>query len=437
MGIFSAAATAHRARRRFFSLFRRAVPEPLADLALAETITADEVQVLDALANGTSRNYHFPARLEREFVRYMRLSSFAARLSLSLLTIALFASAPVWTPLLRFSAEQTENLMLFMEFGLIVPLFAALGLMLLRWPAESWIEWLLIGAFVIEAACIEFIRYHSEGAGLLIPPSLGIVVPVAVLTLARLSSGQSMILILSYTVIMLLGQYAAQGAMAVRDAGTWLFESMLLLVVLLSTVWARLSYRRQWAARVLLSLMAYRDSLTGLSNRRAFEEHYELAIGALGRGRTQKQLFALIDLDHFKKVNDRYGHEYGDGVLAEIGLVLSHSARRAMDMAARLGGEEFALLLYGCDAAAGRKRMEELVAAFSALGIEHQENESGVITCSVGAVIVGPHHSLSEAYRAADALLYQAKRTGRNRYYLEDLSGERKAADVELIGNPT
>ncbi len=425
--------------RRPFSLFRDAGKlEPLADFALAESISADEVQILDAIAKAETRQYRFPPRLEHEFQQHMRLASRTARLSVTLLTLAMFVSAPLWSPLLNFTTPETHILMLFVELAVMGPLFALLTFTILRWPAAEGTEWLMVAVFIAEAACIEVVRYYSEIAELIIPPSIGIAVPVAVMTLTRLSVGRCLIMVATYFTVMLGIQYAAQGYMTARDSGTWMFEIILLLVVFLSTVWNRLSFRRQWAARVLLSLMAYRDSLTGLPNRRAFEEHYERASRALTRGRTQRLLFALIDLDHFKKINDRYGHEYGDGVLAEVGLVLAHSARRSMDMSARLGGEEFALLLYGCELEAARKRMAELVAAFEALGIEHQDNAGGLVTCSVGAVIVSPTQALSDAYRAADALLYQAKRAGRNQFRIEDISQSAEAdGEGEAIGNPT
>lgn len=431
-----------RARRSFLGLTRESAKDKsLADFELAESISADEIQILDIVAKGTTRAYRFMPRLEREFQQFMRQTSRMARLSIALLTLLCFASAPLWTPLLHFRTPQTTDLMLVIELVIMAPLFALVAFAVARWPTASLTEWFLIAAFVAEIACVEIVRYYSEVAGLLIPPSIAVVIPVAVLALTRISVGRSLIVILAYVATMLGIQWAAQEHLTARNAGTWMFEVLLLMVVFLSTVWNRLSFRRKWAAGLLLSLMAYRDSLTGLPNRRAFEDHYERAVRALSRGRTQRQLFALIDLDHFKKLNDRYGHEYGDGVLAEIGLVLAGNARRSLDMATRLGGEEFALLLYGCDAEAARQRLDELVRSVGELGIEHQDNETGHLTCSVGAVVVAPNCPLSEAYRAADALLYRAKREGRNRYFLEDLSGVAMTDPVVepdlLVGNPT
>src|SRR5204863_116883 len=81
--------------------------------------------------------------------------------------------------------------------------------------------------------------------------------------------------------------------------------------------------------------LASTDSMTGLPNRAAFEAHYQ-RFAALTQRRRGSSVLALVDLDHFKKVNDRYGHQYGDGVLVEFALVLSEFARRPGDAAARL-----------------------------------------------------------------------------------------------------
>ncbi len=389
----------------------------------SESLTAEEVQALDAIATASTRDYRFPSRLEAQFQEYVRLSSRMARISVTVLTLTMFLTAPLWTPLLGFDPEGTVRFMLFVELVLMVPLFAVVTLTLWWRPAGEVTEWLLIMAFIAEVACLEAVRYLSEQHGLFLQPSMSVVVPVAVLTLTRLRVNRCLLFVGAYLGVVLGAQVLTAGDMRARDSMTWLLEGLLLVVVLLSTIWARLSYRRQWAASVLLQLMAYRDSLTGLANRRAFEDHFDLASRSLARGHKRALLFALVDLDQFKKLNDQYGHEYGDGVLAEIALVLAQFARRPMDMAARLGGEEFALLLYDCDPATAPERLAGLVRGFADLGIEHRGNEGGIVTCSVGAVVVPPGSALAEVYRAADALLYDAKRAGRNGYAMRVWDG--------------
>jgi len=108
-------------------------------------------------------------------------------------------------------------------------------------------------------------------------------------------------------------------------------------------------------------------------------------------------------------------------VLIEIAVALSGFARRPLDMAARMGGEEFALLLYDCDEAAGRERLAALLEAVSGLQIENRGATLGIITVSIGAAAVPAEARLSEAYRAADEALYRVKDRGRNNCELVSL----------------
>nr|WP_301334115.1 GGDEF domain-containing protein [Solimonas sp. SE-A11] len=179
-------------------------------------------------------------------------------------------------------------------------------------------------------------------------------------------------------------------------------------------MWNELYSRRNWAAQQLLKSLAYVDPLTKLPNRRAFEQHYESV--ARHARREYKRLFvALVDMDHFKNLNDRHGHDYGDGVLVEIGLVLSEFARRPLDMVARLGGEEFAVVLYDCSRSDGQRRLEELRQQVEALDLANTDTALGHVTISAGGVGVHADVPMAEAYRMADTVLYAAKRQGRNR----------------------
>ena len=165
------------------------------------------------------------------------------------------------------------------------------------------------------------------------------------------------------------------------------------------------------AARDELARAATTDPLTGLANRRAFFERAPLVIDLCARlGRPAA--VALFDLDHFKEVNDRYGHAAGDAVLAEFAARLQRSVRRS-DLPARLGGEEFAVLLPCADglvAAYVAERVRAAVAArpFTAGGTPF------AVTVTAGVAPVTPA-GLEAALRAADAALYRGKRAGRNR----------------------
>jgi diguanylate cyclase (GGDEF)-like protein len=123
----------------------------------------------------------------------------------------------------------------------------------------------------------------------------------------------------------------------------------------------------------------------------------------------------MIDLDHFKKFNDTYGHDAGDAVLRETGASLTKGIR-AEDFVCRFGGEEFVVILPTADPETSRARAERLRAKMRELTIMYQGKSLGMITISVG-VAAFPAHGTSprELMAAADAALYEAKRGGRDK----------------------
>ncbi|KIQ06453.1 MULTISPECIES: GGDEF domain-containing protein [Pseudomonas] len=152
------------------------------------------------------------------------------------------------------------------------------------------------------------------------------------------------------------------------------------------------------------------DELTGLCNRRHF---LRLAARELeGLGAKRRHGLALIDLDHFKNINDRHGHAAGDRVLQAFAGIATACLRDG-DIIARYGGEEFVLLVPNTDADAFLSCCERLRVAFSEaepIGVKVHN-----LSLSVGMTLVSMHDDLDEALHRADQALYQAKRTGRNR----------------------
>lgn len=190
--------------------------------------------------------------------------------------------------------------------------------------------------------------------------------------------------------------------------------------VLLGAIAARMlesTDRRLWLRERRLRERSRHDALTALANRAAFYEHLALAIRSARRGRTPLAL-ALIDLDHFKRYNDRLGHLAGDDCLRRVGALLRTHARRPMDIAARLGGEEFAVLWYGADRDGALGRASRLLHQVEDLGLPHPGSAFGHVTASIGLVCRVPQDESEDPARlvaAADAALYRAKEAGRNR----------------------
>ena len=164
--------------------------------------------------------------------------------------------------------------------------------------------------------------------------------------------------------------------------------------------------------------LATHDPLTELYNRRHFCELADKEIGRAMRHRRPLTL-CIIDVDLFKPINDRYGHISGDDVLRQIGALVRRHAR-GDDVAARIGGEEFALLLPECTAIDGIAIAERLREAVAAAAFA-PGGDARRITVSIGvAALSAEHDSRSALMAAADAALYRAKSEGRNRVRAED-----------------
>jgi diguanylate cyclase (GGDEF)-like protein/PAS domain S-box-containing protein len=162
------------------------------------------------------------------------------------------------------------------------------------------------------------------------------------------------------------------------------------------------------------------DVLTGLFNRRHLEQSLERELRRAART-DQPVGIIMFDLDHFKKVNDTFGHEAGDTVLRTIGVTLSRGAR-AEDMPCRFGGEEFLLIMPGATLEGSRSRAERLRSEIKALTITQDGTLVGTITVSIG-VAAFPLQGLSakDLIAAADAALYRAKHEGRDRVVVADV----------------
>ena len=152
------------------------------------------------------------------------------------------------------------------------------------------------------------------------------------------------------------------------------------------------------------------DPLTGLYNRRYLEDFFQRAV-ALMRRHGKSYTFIMLDIDHFKEINDRYGHETGDLVLRELSEILQTSMRQGEDMLARIGGEEFAMIVFGdkSQAFVVAEKIRKKVEA------RYDGSQSFNVTISAGLSEFSPETPLAVVMKEADEALYRAKKEGRNR----------------------
>ncbi|ARU87733.1 diguanylate cyclase [Pseudomonas sp. M30-35] len=183
----------------------------------------------------------------------------------------------------------------------------------------------------------------------------------------------------------------------------------------------RESQQQLLEANLVLQRMMKSDGLTGLANRRHFDEYLEIEWNRALREQSQLSL-VMIDVDYFKVYNDQFGHVAGDDVLRRIGTALAESCSRSSDLAARYGGEEFAMILPGTSPGGARLQAEKIRRAVEALDIPHCRPEVGSpVTVSIGVATVMPVAGGSSLalVEKADSGLYMAKDNGRNQVGVE------------------
>jgi diguanylate cyclase (GGDEF)-like protein len=176
------------------------------------------------------------------------------------------------------------------------------------------------------------------------------------------------------------------------------------------------STRTGFLVNSMLNELAEHDGLTGLFNRRTLNIHLDTTWRQAMRD-NQNLAVAMIDVDHFKSYNDRYGHGQGDIALKAVADVVASQARRPLDLAARYGGEEFVVVWYHPAGAELPKMAENLRAAVAALGMAHERSEFGCLSVSIGVALMKPStaQTYADLLRDADVALYEAKEQGRNR----------------------
>ncbi|HEX9707874.1 MAG TPA: diguanylate cyclase [Steroidobacteraceae bacterium] len=197
------------------------------------------------------------------------------------------------------------------------------------------------------------------------------------------------------------------------------YLAMLLITSVICAAGAyNLEYARRtaWLEGRLLAEAALQDGLTGIHNRRRLDEHLQRVWHQCMRDHKPIALL-FADIDHFKAYNDLYGHQAGDEALKAVAAVLARFARRPLDIAARFGGEEFAIVLHDTNREHALRIGENIMEAVRRLGIVHGASSAAqVLTISMGIACVVPvaKRSCAGLLQLADQALYAAKDAGRN-----------------------
>jgi diguanylate cyclase (GGDEF)-like protein len=176
-------------------------------------------------------------------------------------------------------------------------------------------------------------------------------------------------------------------------------------------------------ANAELSRLSFTDSLTGLANRRVFDQQLEKECARLTRSGEELSLI-MLDIDHFKALNDSQGHQRGDEFLVLLGAELNRLARRRIDVAARFGGEEFGVILPRTSAADAAILAESVRLAIEGLQLPHPASPVApflTISAGVATASLEGWSTPERLLAAADQALYKAKRNGRNRVRVQQV----------------
>jgi diguanylate cyclase (GGDEF)-like protein len=388
------------------------------------------------LRDGKARRFdglRFEAELERDYLRHMRADQRTSSL------VCLVTALGIWlvfigldlTRLDTFdtlgSGDRSVELAIGLRLATLAVILRLLWILRRKEPVQPYHLPTMLALALIGVTCA-FIANMYKLRGLPQADIAQLVIIAAVFLPVGLTFGQSLAVALLIAVFTTVLGFVMLEPAQLMEHGR--LSILLFFAVFVSAVGAWLrerAQRDQFLLRRLLHNRAMSDPLTGIANRRGFEEHAAAALSQARRDRVPVT-FALLDVDHFKRYNDRYGHQAGDIALARIASAIDGALRRSMDLVGRLGGEEFGLLLYDTAPDQAQERLERVANAIAELRIEHAASPTArQITVSMGAVAFDGAESAAELYRRADAALYAGKASGRNRVELARTGGARLA----------
>lgn len=371
-----------------------------------------------------------PPALEARFRNWQRGRYRYPRAVLFLLGALAFGIAPVYEDALLAPAAGFKPLFHLIQFGLVVPLTLTAGLMTLLSPPTRllyWAQGLGILAFI---GGVLLLRYFALQGALTYPSEMLGIVVIAIALFGGFSSRRVLWLGGGLMALGIAAELRLPGSATPALSALTLFY--MAVIAVLGSLTQEWQARASWINHRYVSALVRTDLLTGLSSRSEFDHLFPRLLG-MARRELKTVAIVFLDIDHFKQVNDRHGHLFGDEVIRRVGRALaSQYARRPWDLCARYGGEEFVLACYDADLRALPERVAELLQAVRDLKLEAPETAEPLgITASAGAVwLIPADHSAEDVMGEADALLYRAKEAGRNRGFLAKCGDGAAAVEI-------
>jgi diguanylate cyclase (GGDEF)-like protein len=390
---------------------------------------AGSAPLLRAELLGRFRGLRFAPRLEPGFVQYLRTSQHRNLVICMLVTLATLVVF-VGVDLVRYRGlaglpQQSAffDTVMVPRWGALAVLLAGTWAVAVRWVGR-WLVPLVVALIAVYALATFYITHRLLDFGMPSAPGIGMLVVMVVFFPCALLFYEALLAaLLAWLIATLLGTWMLPEALLPAH---WSYSVVMLFALAVAAMNGYMrehAMREQYLLRHLLDWDAGHDPETGLANRRNFAEHGPMAM-AQARRENQPLSFALIDVDHFKAYNDHYGHQAGDKALRRVGRLIAGQVRRPLDLAVRLGGEEFVIFAYGEEASSLSVRLYGLLLALEQQPIAHSASPTAPwLSVSMGVAQAREGDTLDTLYQRADALLYRAKDAGRNRIEVQDGDG--------------
>jgi diguanylate cyclase (GGDEF)-like protein len=371
------------------------------------------------------RNLRFGNLLEKDFREfYVAQNLPRARLS-GLIALAVVLAVTCIDLLLGDGTGGTLNTL---RLGVLCPLLVALGVGISVPAAQRfYTEVVSVGVTLIG-----FVVIYMTHLGALAGSSYLLAGLVLVVLYGCLFLGLLFNVAVTVTCIMIAAHFVTGIAIGLPFDALYYSTAILggaAFIGGISTYNLEFALRTNFLETRLLNELAERDGMTGLYNRRIFDDYIE-RLWRQSRRESTSVAIIFVDIDCFKLYNDFYGHQAGDDCLKRVAKCIGRGAKRPFDFAARYGGEEFVVVLYGPPDDYARNLPDEIRREVLELEIPHAGSTvARHVTVSVGLAFATPgtSRSLAGAIQTADEALYQAKREGRNRVVFKDSDG----ADAE------